>query len=169
MLHEDNKQLVRDFLDVMYQTTPEAPWHTSQRIHELIDSKEFEWKLIGSTPSSGIHKGWEAVQRGFFGPVGLGDGRGGGAQGVDLSFTPVFRPESIEALEDGRVIYLGNANLRGKNGKPYFNEYCWIFTIKNGRITRLLEFCDTVMLETVMFDKRLVPAEELTPNQLSRF
>jgi hypothetical protein len=49
----------------------------------------------------------------------------------------------------------------GRNGVPYDQEYCWIITVKDGKIAHLREYCDTVMFETAMFDKRVVPAEQL--------
>ncbi len=49
----------------------------------------------------------------------------------------------------------------GRNGLPYDQEYCWIITVRDDKIVHLREYCDTVMFETAMFDKRLVPAESL--------
>jgi hypothetical protein len=48
------------------------------------------------------------------------------------------------------------------------NGYCWIITVRNGRIVELHEWCDTMMFETAMFDKKLVPAEDLADSTRSR-
>ena len=68
---------------------------------------------------------------------------------------------NLLALEDGRILVTCSSDARGRNGVPYNNSYCWIITVTDGKMVQLDEWCDTLMYETAMFDKRVVPAEQL--------
>lgn len=124
-------------------------------------SPEMTWTLIGSTPVSGTHRGLDAVQNTFFATCFSGDGRhGSGPQGLDPDYGVRLNINEVTALEDGRVMVHCTSDGRGKNGVPYKNEYCWLLTVKNGKIASMYEFADTALIERAMFDKKVVPAEK---------
>ncbi|NLT05713.1 MAG: SnoaL-like domain-containing protein [Solirubrobacterales bacterium] len=131
---------------------------------EAVMSPDIVWHVPGTSVIAGTHRGLEAVNRDFFDRCWeTGDGRGSGNQGLDSDYGLKLDVDPLVALEDGRILVTCKSDARGNNGVPYRNGYCWICTVRDGKIVELLEYCDTVMYETAMFDKRLVPAEQLEP------
>ena len=45
-----------------------------------------------------------------------------------------------------------------KNGKPYCNDYVFIFHLKDGKIVELTEYCDSLLIEQAVFGNKLMPA-----------
>lgn len=157
-MYEEEKAVVQQWLDYL-QGDPEKVWSG----FEATMSPDIEWVVPGATPISGTHKGLQAVNDDFFAPAWdeNGDGRGAGVQGLDGEVGLDLTVDEVTALEDGRVLVACHSKAVGRNGLPYDQEYCWIITVRDGKIVHLREYCDTVMFETAMFDKRVVPAESL--------
>jgi ketosteroid isomerase-like protein len=66
---------------------------------------------------------------------------------VPTGFRPTFH--SIVAEGDKVVVeFDGNAELR--NGTPYRNQYCMVFTFEGDRIKQLNEYFCTVLADAVM-------------------
>ena len=156
-MHEEEKAVVQQWLDLLTGDVDDV-WSA----FEEVMSADMVWVVPGNTPVSGAHVGLEAIQRDFFGRCWeTGDGRGSGVQGLDSDFGLTMTIDQVVALEDGRILVTCSSNAQGKNGLAYRNGYCWIITVRDGKMVHLDEWCDTVMFETAMFDKRLVPAEQL--------
>lgn len=120
------------------------------------------WTLIGSTVISGTHKGLDAIRDDFFGKCWTGDGRPGpSTQGLSQEYGVRLDIQDVVSLEDGRVVVICQSDGMGRNGVPYKNEYCWVITVRDGKIASLVEYCDTALIEAAMFDKKVVPAEEV--------
>lgn len=156
-MYEENKAVVQRWLRVV-GGNEEQLWDAY-----LTMDPNLRWTLIGSTPISGTYNGLEEYQRLFQHKAWHGDGREGSApQGLDPAYG--IRPLTVRevvALEDGRVVVHCHSDALGKNGVPYRNEYCWIVTVKDGKITSLYEFADTALIERAMFNKKIVPAESV--------
>lgn len=156
-MFEEEKAVVSRWLELLAGDQDEV-WDA---FDQVLDP-EMTWTVPGTTPVSGTHRGLEAINNDFFGRCwDTGDGRGGGVQGLDSDYGLKLEVQNLVALEDGRVLVTCTSDARGRNGLPYRNGYCWIITVRDGRIVKLDEWCDTMMFETAMFDKRLVPAEQL--------
>jgi uncharacterized protein len=156
-MYEAEKEVVQKWVSLLQGDVDEV-WGG----FEAVMDKDIEWIVPGTSVISGTHKGLEAVNRDFFDRSWeTGDGRGSGVQGLDSDYGLKLTLEEFIALEDGRILVTCRSDAKGKNGVPYQNGYCWIITVRDGKIVHLLEYCDTVMYETAMFDKKLVPAEEL--------
>jgi ketosteroid isomerase-like protein len=154
---DDNKEVVRRWVSMLQGDSSEV-WGG----FDQVMSPDIIWTVPGTSCISGEHRGLDAVNNDFFARCWTtGDGRGTGVQGLDEEYGLKLTLEELIALEDGRVLVTCTSDARGKNGVPYRNGYCWIITVRDGRIAELLEYCDTMMYETAMFDKRLVPAEQL--------
>ena len=62
-----------------------------------------------------------------------------------------FRPTFHSVVADANKVVLefdGNAEL--KNGEPYKNQYCFVFTFEGDRIKHLNEYFCTVLADAVM-------------------
>ncbi|MFA7586880.1 MAG: hypothetical protein WCY11_11905, partial [Novosphingobium sp.] len=92
-----------------------------------------------------------------------GDDRPGSRdQGLDPDYgVKPLKILDVVAMEDGRVMVHCTSDCRGRNGVAYKNEYCWLITVRNGKITDLYEFADTALIEAALFNKKIVPAEQL--------
>lgn len=120
------------------------------------------WTLIGDTPVSGTHHGLEAIRDDFLTVCWTGDGRGNGSvQGLDGEHgVKITIHEALDAAPD-KVVGICESDGVGSNGVPYKNSYCWVITLADGLISAVHEYCDTALVEKAMFDKRVVPAEEV--------
>jgi uncharacterized protein len=54
-----------------------------------------------------------------------------------------------------RVVGIMHGGGVAKNGIDYDQTYCQIFTIREGKISELHEFFDTVLAEAALFDNKL--------------
>ncbi len=64
------------------------------------------------------------------------------------------QPLSVEVQDmivaDDRAVVRQRITATAKNGKPYQNDYCWVYECADGRITRMHEYADTVVAARVM-------------------
>lgn len=63
-----------------------------------------------------------------------------------------MKPEIHTVLAEGDKVvveFTGNGTLR--NGQDYHNEYCMIFTIREGRIRQVNEYFCTLLADKVLF------------------
>jgi len=154
---EEEKQVVQRWVDLLTGDQDNV-WAG----FEAVMAPDMVWNVPGKSCVSGSHVGLEAINRDFFGRCWeTGDGRGGGVQGLDSDYGLKLTVTNLVALEDGRVLVTCSSDAQGRNGVPYNNAYCWVITVEGGKMTQLDEWCDTLAYETAMFDKRLVPAEQL--------
>lgn len=153
------KQVVQAYVDAVHGGEHDIWAAIEKHWHE-----DATWTLIGSTPRSGTFRGLESIKRDFMGPGRMGDGRPGpSVQGLSSEYPVTLYVDEVIAAEGGRVIVFCRTDARGRNGLEYKNEYCWVFTVRDDKIASLVEFCDTVAIEEVHFDKMLVPRGTETP------
>jgi len=104
---------------------------------------DFRWINIGTNKWSGTFDGKEAVLRDLLGP---------------LRAKLMERPRTVahRFFADGDYVIV---EARGDNltraGKPYNNEYCFVFYLLDGKIREVKEYADTALVEAVLGD----PAE----------
>jgi hypothetical protein len=94
---------------------------------------DVDWSLIGRQddhPLFGARSGSSQVQE-FFKML------------AELQESVSFTPKEFYASDD-RVFVLGHYNWKiRKTGRHAESDWCHIFTVKNGKITKFLEFTDT--------------------------
>ena len=104
---------------------------------------DFRWINIGSNKWSGSFDGKEAVLRDLLGPL-----RG--------KLMARSRTVAHRFFADGdHVIVEARGDNVTRAGKPYNNEYCFVFHLSGGKITEVKEYSDTALVEAVLGD----PAE----------
>jgi ketosteroid isomerase-like protein len=73
-----------------------------------------------------------------------------------------FRPKIHKVVAEGDTVVLefeGNAEL--SNGKPYCNQYVFIFTFRDGKIRQLNEYFCTVLADSTILPLLAAQGDEL--------
>ena len=121
---EDNKKIVRDFLEAFSSS------NFDKALGMMSDTSY--WWVAGRFPLSGKKSKSEFQQ--------LLGGIGGELNG-HLSITP----KSFVA-EDDKVAVEAESKADFKNGRKYNNEYHFLFEVRNGKIEAVREYLDHVAL-----------------------
>jgi ketosteroid isomerase-like protein len=105
------------------------------------------WTTTGTTPLSGTYRGVPALVSGLLTPFGeLAEGY---KLVVDESFG---EGENVAVLAHGE-------GGQTQTGIPYENRYAFVIRVRSGRIIKVVEYMDTVMVETALYGRRLVEAD----------
>jgi uncharacterized protein len=108
---------------------------------------DFRWRLIGSTPISGVSVGQAGIDERM----------------VEFRSRLARLDVTIDALicEGDTVVKIAHSDGLTVDGRPYRNEYATIFRFEDGKVVEGLEFLDTALVETVIFGKSILarPAE----------
>ena len=63
-------------------------------------------------------------------------------------------PNRVEALrifgEGNQFVIEARGNTRTRSGVEYRNGYCWICRVEGGRITELVEYADTALMDSAL-------------------
>ena len=109
---------------------------------ELFDA-DVEYVLRGTTPVSGTYRGLKSVVDDFLVPW---------RKQIDGEI--VLDVHEIISQGD-RVVVLSRGRAKTIFGHDYDNDYCFVFRVKEGRITHVDEYLDTALVETAAYDKKL--------------
>jgi ketosteroid isomerase-like protein len=109
-------------------------------------SADATYRIIGSTPISSEMKGGALIKETLVGALG--------------SFQKPLRIRFRELIVEGnRAVGLASGEGVGPSGVPYAQpHYAMVLSIENGRIRSVVEFMDTVAVETALFGKTLAAA-----------
>lgn len=67
--------------------------------------------------------------------------------------TGTAKTETLKILADGdTVVVRQRMSCTAVNGRPYENDYVWLFTCKNGQITRMEEHTDSLYFQRTVID-----------------
>ena len=127
----DNGNLVR---------TAFAAWETgdSRPFFALVDD-DVTWTVIGSTPVSGTHTSKQA----FLSAAGLLFDRIDG---------PIIATVAEVIAAGDRVVLRWSGRGKGRNGRPYEQTYCWVLRVTDSRITDVVAYLDTQMVDAMFVD-----------------
>lgn len=133
---EDNKQVIRDFFEAMSDGDLDGALGTCQ--------DDVEWTVIGDTPVSQTFRGLKALAEEFFGEV---------FQRVDVDAG--VKIEILEMIGEGdRVVARGQGTITGNHG-PYNNTYCYVFTLRDGKIAANVLYLDTALIHRSLYGKNI--------------
>ena len=105
-----------------------------EKVFWRLLAKDVTYSPIGSTPISGTY----TDRQSFFDNAIIPMGRLMKAGAV---------PSEFEVLDAGtEVVLLWNGVGTMKNGQPYNNSYCWILTLKDGRVKKVRAYFDTQLV-----------------------
>jgi uncharacterized protein len=125
----ENKKLLQDIFDQM------AQGNTRAMSDAMAD--DFRWAFPGNWSWSGSWEPKQVVLDGLLRPLM--------AQLTD------YRGEADLILAEGdRVVVQARGYATTKRGEPYHQTYCYIFRVVDGRLTEVVEHCDTALVERVL-------------------
>jgi uncharacterized protein len=136
----------RTIIEKYYQSLAEGDFKTFASLH----AEDVVFNLAGKTPVSGRFVGktqcLSFVARRVSHALIKGEYR----------FARKWR---LMAVDEERVVGIMQGGGVAKNGINYDQTYCQIFTIRDGKVSELHEFFDTVLAEAALFDNKLERAE----------
>jgi ketosteroid isomerase-like protein len=135
----ENKEIVRDYFAKMNAGQARAAF--------ALLAPDVRYRVIGSTPISAPTTGVDELVRDTLRRFGsrLEGGR------LDLTVDELI-------AEGDAVVALAHSQGRGISGLPYENTYAMVCRVRDGFITAVTEFLDTALVETAIFDKKLIDA-----------
>jgi ketosteroid isomerase-like protein len=109
-----------------------------RRLHELL-TEDVEWRMPTSIPDH-LHQGREKVAAEL------------GSDTVKRFFAKGSYQLSVKDLiVDGDLaVARQHVDALTKDGRPYQMDYCFIYTIRNGRIALIEEYLDTRLAADVL-------------------
>ncbi len=127
---EDNRNLIEGIFAELARNNP-APFADA-----LAD--DVRWITPGTSVWSRTFTGKDSLLNELLGPVR--------AQLVERVRLTVHR-----IIADGdHVVVEAKGRATTKTGKPYHNEYCFIFRIAGGKVAEVTEYLDTQLASTVL-------------------
>ena len=107
-----------------------------------ILADDLEWLPPASAPLEGRpFRGRDRVLQGMF------------AAGQRFFRMDTTKTDTLKIVAEGdTVVVRQRMSCTAANGRPYQNEYVWIFTCANGRITRMEEHTDSLYFQRTVVD-----------------
>lgn len=133
-----SRTLVKQWFDHIADGNAEAAF--------ALCTHDVAYNLKGTTPVSGTYRGHDAIFNDFFAPW---------SKQIDGHITLTID----EMIGDGdRIVVLSRGASMTTLGNRYDNEYAFVFGIRDGRISEIIEYLDTALVETAAYGKRLIDA-----------
>jgi ketosteroid isomerase-like protein len=125
----ENKKLLEDIFDQL------ARGNTRAMSEAMAD--EFRWVFPGDWSWSGTWEPKQVVLDELLRPL--------------MAQFESYRSEAGLILADGnRVVVQAGSRATTKRGDPYNQTYCYIFRVRDGRLTEVVEHCDTALVDRVL-------------------
>jgi uncharacterized protein len=124
-----NKQLVQQVFDEM----------AAGNVRALSDAMadDFRWVFPGDWSWSGVWEPKAVVLRELLRPL--------------MEQFESYRSEADLVVADGdRVVVEAHSDAVTKRGDGYRQTYCFIFSVRAGQLTEVVEHCDTALVERVL-------------------
>ena len=131
----NSREIVQSWFDLIGKGQAQAAF--------ALFADDVVYHLKGTTPVSGIYRGLKSIVEDFFTPwrkqiVG------------ELVLTVA------ELIGDGgTVVALARGKAKTIHGVPYDNDYAFVFRLRDGKISEVIEYLDTAMVETAAYGKKI--------------
>jgi len=128
----ENKQLLQRIFDGLDKG------NSRPLVEAMAD--EFTWTVSGTTKWSRRYEGKGAVLDQLFAALRARiDGR--------------IRNTAQRFIAEGdHVVVEARGQNRTRDGKPYENQYCFVFRVGDGKLREVTEYMDTLLVATVLGD-----------------
>lgn len=99
---------------------------------------EIEWRVMGSSAWSKHVKGLEAVSQDLVGPL------------FARLAEPYLTTAELIIADGDHVAVQAKGNAETHEGDRYDNDYCFVFTLKNNKIVKVVEYMDTILADQAL-------------------
>ncbi len=100
---------------------------------------DVRWRVIGTTPVSGTYDSKQQFL--------------GATQALFDRFNQPIMAKVQAVHEAGDTVVLQwEGTSQGVNGRPYNQTYCWVMQLDDGRITNVVAYLDTALLDDMFAD-----------------
>jgi ketosteroid isomerase-like protein len=131
-----SREIVQQWFDLITKGDAQAAFR--------LFTDDVVYHLKGTTPVSGVYRGLREIVEDFFTPWRK---QIVGEIGLTLD----------ELVGDGeRVVALARGKAKTIYGLPYDNDYAFVFRLRDGKISEVVEYLDTALVETAAYGKKLV-------------
>jgi ketosteroid isomerase-like protein len=131
-LSDRNRALIDRYFEMMRSGDPD--------IGSLL-AEDIRWVAPQSSPVGQLHEGKAAVLALMGSGVGL----------YDASVPMQIDRMALAATEDSVFVEM-TITGQSRQGAPYRNHYVMVFQVREGRITEVHEYLDTLYAQRVLFD-----------------
>lgn len=129
MSADANKKLLEGIFDEM------AKGNTRAMSDAMAD--DFQWVFPGSWSWAGTWGPKDVVRKDLLQPL--------------MAQFSEYRNEADLILADGdRVVVQCHAQATTRRGDAYDQTYCFIFRVRDGKLTEVVEHCDTALVDRVL-------------------
>lgn len=129
----DNRQIMQRAFDAL------AVGDSRPFLNLLAD--DVSWRVMGQTPWSRTYRGKPSVLQDLLRVLGE-------------RLADRYRATADLILADGdHVVVQARGQTTTKTGKPYNNEYCFVYKLENGLITEVTEYLDTELVVAALSDE----------------
>src|SRR5688500_14008525 len=123
MPNSSSREIVQRWFDLIAEGNAQGAF--------ALFTDDVSYDLKGSTPVSGVYRGLAQIVGDFFTPW---------RKQIDGDL--VLKVD--ELIGDGdRVVALARGKARTVHGLPYENDYAFVFGIRDGKISEVIEYLDT--------------------------
>jgi len=131
-----NKEIVQQWFDCIARNDGPGAF--------ALFAEDVVYHLKGTTPVSGSYRGLKSIVDDFFTPWRR-----------QIEGNLVITVDELIG-EGERVVALGRGESTTIHGLPYNNDYAFVFRVRDGLITEVIEYLDTVLVETAAYGRKLV-------------
>ena len=125
----ENRKLLHDIFDQMSQG--------NMRAMSDAMADDFRWVFPGNWSWSGSWEPKQVVLDGLLRPL-------------MAQFTDYRSAADLILAEGDRVVVQAHGHATTRRGEPYHQTYCYIFRVADGKLTEVVEHCDTALVERVL-------------------
>jgi ketosteroid isomerase-like protein len=102
-----------------------------------IVAPDVTWRVIGTTAVSGTY---HSKKEFLIGTAAISD-----------AFAEPLVAKVVAVHEAGDTVVLQwQGTSRGRNGTPYDQSYCWVMKVADGKVTDVVAYLDTALLERLL-------------------
>ena len=106
----------------------------------LLDAlaEDADWTIIGATGWSKTYRGKTAILNDLIAPL-------------RRVLAPPIKTHAKRMIAEGDFVAVeGRGENVTRDGRPYENNYCWVFEFRNGEVIALTEYADTELFRSAL-------------------
>jgi ketosteroid isomerase-like protein len=101
-------------------------------------AEDARWTIMGTTGWSKTYRGKAAILNELIAPL-------------RRALAPPLKTHARRFVAEGDIVVVeGRGENLTRDGRPYENDYCWVFEFRDGEIAALTEYADTELFRSAL-------------------